>query len=161
MTVDPARSSYMSAWVHVSGSEWQGDAANTNILDGVFVNVWATVLKSDGNVEDVQLLYSEGSDIHTVNWNEVCLADTSADVPEGCDADTSVDATTACPAPVGGACGAAPGWWAHHRHSCAPPGANPRGSQTALVWRVWFCQVRTRIPVFSVSLQKSTYSKEY
>ena len=42
VTVDSARTSYMSAWVHVSGSEWQGDAANTNRLDAAVCTGTAT-----------------------------------------------------------------------------------------------------------------------
>ena len=68
VSVNASRNSYMSAWVHVSGSSWDG--GNTTSLDGVFVNVWATVLLANGSVTDVHLLQTEGRDIHTMNWDD-------------------------------------------------------------------------------------------
>ena len=68
VSVDPTRSSYMSAWVHVAGSVWDG--ASVSSLDGAFVNVWATVSLSNGSVTDVYLLQTEGKDIHAMNWDD-------------------------------------------------------------------------------------------
>ena len=68
VSLDPLRSSYMTAWVHVGDSAWQ--SGDTTALDGAFVNVWATVLLVNGSVTDVHLLRTEGQDIHTLNWND-------------------------------------------------------------------------------------------
>ena len=68
VSIDPLRQSYMSAWVHVAGDEWESD--NTSALDGAFVNVWASVELVNGTHVDVYLLHTEGRDIHSMHWRE-------------------------------------------------------------------------------------------
>lgn len=68
VSVNAARSSYMSAWVHVSSSSWE--SGNSSALDGMFINVWSTVQLVNGTVIDVYLLQTEGENIHSMNWDD-------------------------------------------------------------------------------------------
>jgi|EP01047_Picozoa_sp_COSAG01_P068346 hypothetical protein len=86
VSVDVSRRSYMSAWVHVSSSSW--DSGSSTALDGLFINVWATVQLLNGSITEVYLLRTEGKGIHSMSWEQAphhVIEDTwiqySADLP--------------------------------------------------------------------------------